>query len=169
MDAPGTIRRTYRPRHSLLRVLSRIGMPILLEISNHRLYLPTQGFQLFQCHCQAVSAVHIQHASCVEVVGQIVELISNLTVLFNESRQFRRYHGNLLPADRPPFLSICRKNSLGDKSHLIAPFRIFTYSSSSTRTPILWGYLHLVFFGVLINPPVLLLGRCAFRPAPVLG
>ena len=102
MDAPGTIRRAYRPRHSLLWILSRIGMALFAEIPRHGSYLFTQGLQLFQRLCQAVATVHIQCASGVEVVSQIVELISDLALLIDEPRQFRRYHGNLLPADRPP-------------------------------------------------------------------
>lgn len=101
-ELDGTIRRAYRPRHSLLWVLPRIGRPLLPEIPRHGLYLYTHGFQLFQRPCQTVPAVHVQRASGVEVVSQIVELISDLAVLIDESKQFRRYHGNLLPADRPP-------------------------------------------------------------------
>ena len=70
-------------------------MFLLLEVPRHGLYLSTQGFQLFQRPCQTFPNVRIQRASGVEVVGQVVELISNLAVLFDESRQFRRYHGNL--------------------------------------------------------------------------
>ena len=76
-------------------------MFLLLEIPRHGSYLFTQGFQLFQRLCQAVATVHIQRASGVEVVSQVVELISDLAVLVDETRQFQRYHGNLLPADRP--------------------------------------------------------------------
>ena len=76
-------------------------MFLLLEIPRHGSYLSTQGFQLIQRHCQAVSAVHIQHTSGVEAVRQVVELISDLAVLVDETRQFQRYHGNLLPTDRP--------------------------------------------------------------------
>ena len=77
-------------------------MFLLLEIPRHGLHLSTQGFQLFKRLCQAVSAVHIQRASGVEVVRQVVELISDLTVLVDEPRQFRRYHGDHLPVDRSP-------------------------------------------------------------------
>ena len=66
-------------------------MTLLPEIPRHGSYLFTQGFQLFQRPCQAVSAVHVQCASGIEVMGQIVELIPDFTVLLDEPRHFRRY------------------------------------------------------------------------------
>ncbi len=65
-------------------------MALLPEIPRHGSYLYTHGFQLFQRLCQAVATVHIQCASGVEVVSQIIELISDLAVLVDEPWQFRR-------------------------------------------------------------------------------
>ena len=88
-------------------------MALFEEIPRHGSYLSTQGFQLFQRLCQAVATVHIQHTSGVEVVRQVVELISDLAVLVDETRQFQRYHGNLLPADRPPLFEHLSKKLAG--------------------------------------------------------
>ena len=97
-------------------------MAFLPEIPCHSLHFSPQGFQLFQCFCQSIPAGHIQRTSGVEVVGQIVKLISYLTVLFDEPRKLRRYHGDLLPTDWTPLFEQLSKKLVGDISHMIAPF-----------------------------------------------
>ena len=76
-------------------------MALLPEIPHHDMHIFPQGFQLFQRLRQAITAVHIQHTSRVEVVRQIVEFNPNLMGLFDNVWHLRQFHDDLLPADRP--------------------------------------------------------------------